>query len=511
MTMPQLSRTSSAAIAVALIASFLFAIPTAFTEAASSTGGFVKEVSTADLKAAYAEAAAGGEKVRILIVPGHEHDYGGAQYAGYYERELIVPLAEKLAAELRTDPNLEVLVARGTLGWNDDFARYFDNRMSSIERFVESHKKAMKKLLRRGRISELEEQAGHNAAPTDVALRLYGITKWSNENDVDLMLHLHLNDSGGHGDTTPGAYTGLSIYVPDSQYGNAEPSREVAEEVYLRLNRFNATSTLPIEDKGIVEDQELIVLGAYNTAEIPSILIEYGYIYEPKNLNDAIRAVVYADHAYQTAQGVKAFFGAPVMGAYDTRVLPHTLTSDIAATTTATSTQSSSLGLYALQAALRAEGSYPPAPSTLINCPIDGVMRDCVTDALTAFQKAKGLKESGTLDAATRNALNARYSAVPVAAPVQTPAAGLCAPFGLTLKQGATDATTSGAITRLQTILAKDATIYPEGLVTGFFGPATDRAVKAFQVKNGITTAGGQGYGLVGPATTKALLASCGV
>ncbi|HEX5774942.1 MAG TPA: peptidoglycan-binding protein [Candidatus Paceibacterota bacterium] len=503
--MKYLTRRSSSIIAVALIASFLFAIPTAFLDAASARG-FVKGASVADLKAAYAQAAAGGEKVRILIVPGHESDYGGAEYAGYYERELVVPLSERLAAELRADPRLEVLVARGTAGWNSDFERYFDSRMSSIERFVERHKKEMKKLLRRGRIAELEEQAGHNAARTDVAFRLYGITKWSNENDVDLMIHVHLNDAGGRSDAEPGAYTGLSIYVPDRQYGNAEASRAVAEEVFARLNRYAATSTLPIEDKGVVEDQELIALGAYNTAEIPSILIEYGYIYEPKNLHEETRDAIYADQAYWTAEGVRAFFGASATGRYDARILPYAWATD----STAVATSTTSVGLYALQVALRDQGFYPPAPSTLINCPIDGVMRNCVTDALAAYQKAKDLAETGTLSLATRTALNAAYAPPSVVASVPPASGAACAPFGATLALGSTDGAGS-AVTRLQAMLAQDPNIYPEGSVTGYFGPLTDRAVKAFQVKHGIASAGSQGYGLVGPLTTKALLAACAV
>lgn len=501
-------------LAITLIASLLFSIPLAPLSAAEKSTGFVKGVSTEDIKAKYAEAVATGEKVRILIVPGHEPDFGGAQYAGFYERELIVLLADKLAAELRTDPNLEVLVARGTDDWNTDFKRYFNKSLTSVKKFVESHKKAMKKLQRRGRVSKLEEQASHNAAPSDVALRLYGISKWSNEHTVDLMLHLHLNDSGGHSDTSPGAYTGMAIYVPDRQYSNADASRDVAEEIFARLNRLSATSTLPIEDKGIVEDQQLIALGAYNTAEAPSVLIEYSYIYEPKNMNDATRSAIYADQALATAQGVRAFLGRSpnTQHSYFTT---YTWKTDAAATTTATST-GSSLDLYALQVALRNEGFYPLPPSTLINCPVDGVMRDCVTESLLAYQKAKGVPTTGTLSRETRMSLNATYSPIPYAdvLPAPTPAPTLatsasCVPFGSSLTLGSTDATSKGAVSRLQTILAMDASVYPEKKVTGYFGPATDKAVKAFQVKRGITKPGTVGYGIVGPATGKALVQAC--
>jgi hypothetical protein len=42
---------------------------------------------------------------------------------------------------------------------------------------------------------------------------------------------------------------------------------------------------------------------------------------------------------------------------------------------------------------------------------------------------------------------------------------------------GTTDATTAGGVSVLQKALAADPSLYPEGLVTGYFGPATTRAV----------------------------------
>ncbi|MBI2635395.1 MAG: peptidoglycan-binding protein [Parcubacteria group bacterium] len=56
-------------------------------------------------------------------------------------------------------------------------------------------------------------------------------------------------------------------------------------------------------------------------------------------------------------------------------------------------------------------------------------------------------------------------------------------------------------VTNLQEALKTDASVYPEGLVTGYFGPATLRAVQKFQEKYGIATSGDSGYGNVGPKT----------
>lgn len=51
-------------------------------------------------------------------------------------------------------------------------------------------------------------------------------------------------------------------------------------------------------------------------------------------------------------------------------------------------------------------------------------------------------------------------------------------------------------VTDLQTFLAADSTIYPEGLVTGYYGPLTTKAVARFQSKFGISP-----VGRVGPIT----------
>lgn len=63
---------------------------------------------------------------------------------------------------------------------------------------------------------------------------------------------------------------------------------------------------------------------------------------------------------------------------------------------------------------------------------------------------------------------------------------------------------TGPQVTELQTYLATNANIYPEGLITGYFGPLTQAAVQRFQAAQGIVSSGSPlttGYGRVGPIT----------
>ena len=72
---------------------------------------------------------------------------------------------------------------------------------------------------------------------------------------------------------------------------------------------------------------------------------------------------------------------------------------------------------------------------------------------------------------------------------------------------------TGGNVTSLQQFLAADASIYPEGLVTGYFGSLTRAAVQRYQCKQGIVCGGSAattGYGRVGPRTLAAINASIG-
>ena len=83
-----------------------------------------------------------------------------------------------------------------------------------------------------------------------------------------------------------------------------------------------------------------------------------------------------------------------------------------------------------------------------------------------------------------------------------------CPLIGRSLKRGAS----GDDVTRLQQFLARDPSVYPEGLASGFYGALTEAAVKRWQVKYNIVSSGSPdttGYGVVGPRTAAAIALLC--
>ncbi|MBI4093635.1 peptidoglycan-binding protein [Candidatus Kaiserbacteria bacterium] len=83
-----------------------------------------------------------------------------------------------------------------------------------------------------------------------------------------------------------------------------------------------------------------------------------------------------------------------------------------------------------------------------------------------------------------------------------------CPLIGRSLKKGSS----GDDVTRLQQFLARDFTIYPEALATGYYGSLTEAAVKRWQAKYNIVSSGSPestGYGVVGPRTAAAIAILC--
>lgn len=252
-------------------------------------------------------------RLRVLVVPGHDNKYSGAEFGRLKEADLNKALGERLAYYLAQDKNLAVFATRDwTTGvYRQEFLDYFTRERAAIHSFRARLRAQFVSLVRSGAVTE-EVIVSHNFAPEEMSLQLYGINKWANEQGIDLAVHLHFNDYAGRPAGRRGPYRGFSIYVPERQLPVYRLSKELAEAVKERLLLESPISNFPKEDAGIIEDQELIAVGARGSRDGASFLIEYGYIYESRFTDPARRAVTLDVMARRTAEGIRNYF-APVV------------------------------------------------------------------------------------------------------------------------------------------------------------------------------------------------------
>ena len=109
---------------------------------------------------------------------------------------------------------------------------------------------------------------------------------------------------------------------------------------------------------------------------------------------------------------------------------------------------------------------------------------------------------SSVSSAGTPTGVGAAIAQTPSATKIVTPTspelrgAGITITITKSLKLGSQNS----EVKSLQQALAQDKTLYPEGLATGYYGPATRRAIIRFQKKYGI-----EPVGFIGPLTRKKL------
>lgn len=342
--------------------------------------------------------------VRILIVPGHDMSSPGTAFGGLKEVDLNIDLAEKLYRLLKTETNFDVFLTQTKSGYTPEFMKYFVENWDAILKFNEAHKGDMERFINEGRVDQVVN-VEHNTAPSDVALRLFGINKWANENNVDIVIHIHFNDYPGRRRDYEPKYSGFAIYVPESQYSNAKGSKSVAESVFDRLSKLYSKSNLPIEAKGIVEDQELIAIGSNNTLDGAAMLIEYGYIYEPIFSDPNLRDVTLSDLALQTFLGILDFFdqdpSPSLAGKYETRYLPYEWSENLE------KGEKNNPDVLRLQAALTLEGVYPPTGEDKKDCPLVGSFGKCTEESVKIFQEKYEINPAeGFVGEKTREKLN---------------------------------------------------------------------------------------------------------
>ncbi len=115
--------------------------------------------------------------------------------------------------------------------------------------------------------------------------------------------------------------------------------------------------------------------------------------------------------------------------------------------------------------------------------------------AVRRFQEKYGLSLVGRVGPLTRAKLAEVFGGGSAGMEPAAPSSGAVISGTLSLGSQGEEVRT------LQTLLSKDSAIYPEGLVTGYFGALTRVAVRRFQEKYSIASQGEAGYGTVGPKT----------
>jgi len=256
------------------------------------------------------EVGADQEKTKILVVVGHDNEVWGTQFLGVKEVELNRILGLYLYDFLKSDPLFDPAITQTDGDYITELATFFKE---NIER-IKEHREERRVAYRTER--KLQEDAGeerddvivkHNPVTDDVANKLYGLGLWAEDNAFDVLVHIHFNDYPGRPRGEAGKYSGFSMYVPHHGLKNSEESIALGKIVYGELLKQNAPSNLPVEKDGLIESAELIVLGARNSLRVPSILVEYGYIAEPR-FNNAQRDATLRDLAEQTYVALKEFY-----------------------------------------------------------------------------------------------------------------------------------------------------------------------------------------------------------
>jgi len=365
---------------------------------------FVPSTSKEKLAETYVRAAtpATAQKVKILIIPGHDDASPGAAYKNIKEKDVTVLLAKELASVFADDPYFEITLARDENGYNKALIPHFLNT-EEVRLFKETHQKAMSTLVDGGIIERRVAMVRNNAFPA-TALRLYAINKWANENGFDLIVNIHFNDHPRKNLSLPGKHSGFSIYVPERQYSNSLPSIEIGNYIKTELEKLFPVSNHPQERVGVVEDQELIALGSNNTVDAAVVLIEYDYIYSPALHNETVRPLLFKEYAQKTYDGLKKYF-TEISGIANNKEYvspPYIFAHDLELSETPLP------DVFFLQVALTRAGVYPPAPYTRYECPLTGKFGECTRNAVKLFQEKYSLTPTGIVGSKTREILNAQ-------------------------------------------------------------------------------------------------------
>ena len=245
--------------------------------------------------------------IKILLVPGHDNQVWGAQYGNLKEADMNLVLATRIYNTLKQDNRFQVWITRDATGYTKEFADYFASSWKDIISFEKDSKKKLQDQINNGSFIRKMEVT-HNKATEDIAIRLYGINKWVDDNKIDAVIHVHFNDYPRKNNWATGIYKGFVIYMPEGQMANYKESAKLAKDIFSELFKKYVPSNYAKELGGIVPDQNLIAMGSNDTLieSVKSILIEYGYIYR---FGDTVmRHQAYKNMADLTIAGIQNYF-----------------------------------------------------------------------------------------------------------------------------------------------------------------------------------------------------------
>jgi peptidoglycan hydrolase-like protein with peptidoglycan-binding domain len=156
--------------------------------------------------------------------------------------------------------------------------------------------------------------------------------------------------------------------------------------------------------------------------------------------------------------------------------------------------------VWALQVFLEIDGAGP-ASAKLAAIGPTGTFGTITQAALAEYQTSQGITPAqGYFGPKTRAVILGGTPVPPTMTNTPTPATSSNPPFTKNLSYGMTDP----EVSILQQFLARDPSVYPQGLVTGYYGTATQQAVQEFQLNQTLSIPS-QDYGQV-DAITRAKL-----
>jgi N-acetylmuramoyl-L-alanine amidase len=266
---------------------------------------FTDSIDASDLKEKYDDR----KKIKILIVPGHDPEKFGTSYGELKEFNLNLELATYLYEDLKKNDRFKVGLAQTADGYQPQISSHISKNENRIWSYVAMKKNIMNNLISTGLVTE-NTAVNHNFASNDIALKLHGINSYANQNDIDIVIHVHFNDYPGRQKDSTFKYSGFAVYLPEKQYSNARASWDIGPYISETLATEFTPSNHPLESTILVPDQELIAIGSFNTLDAVALLVEYGYIYEshigkadPKTRSKTLKKM-----ASLTADGLERFF-----------------------------------------------------------------------------------------------------------------------------------------------------------------------------------------------------------